>query len=343
MKNLPAKFNLIVTIFLLLLLTSCGGSGADKGSSNTNSEGTSSGLSGLITLDSTDSGHYRGVYSFRLSNGRVTSNGVLEAEGRKPSRHPKGKIVFKKECGGVIKNKIAILGTDGIITSVTPCITDLAPILQNTLPYYVSLPHYGRAKLSPDESLIAVEIDYRGGYSGHEDKTFILVFDMSGTIQHRYDDAFNPVWLPDGRLLVVSTLDNGDKIFITDNSLKNPTPIKNKPLGSSVNYVDISPSGKQLVFVYNYQIWIMNIDGSGLKQLITKRNSRLKDPTWSPNEKYIAYFSTSTDDLILGYDRKINFFEIASGKTSELKTDGNVFRDEGAFNFHPRGPLTWTN
>jgi len=338
----PTQLRLMF-LSVLLVLTACGGSGADKGSSNPNSEGTSSGLSGLITLDSTDLGHYKGVYSFRLSNGSVTSKGVLEAEGRKPSRHPKGKIVFKKECGGVNKNEIAILKTDGIITPVTPCITDLAPILQNTLPYYVSLPYYGRAKLSPDESLIAVEIDYRGGDDGLEDKTFILVFDMSGTIQHRYDDAFNPAWLPDGRLLVVSTLGNGDQMFITDDSLNDLTLIKNKPLGSSVNYVDISSSGKKLVFVYNFQIWIMNIDGSGLKRLITKRNSRLKDPTWSPNEKYIAYFSTSDDNPTLGYDKKINFFEIESGKTSELKTDGNVFRNDRAFSFHPRGPLTWTN
>ena len=343
MKILSEKFKLVLSVFIIsLLITSCGGSSGGN-TSETNSDtdkGSSTGISGLITLDSTDSGHYKGIYSFRLSNGNIISKGVLEAMGRKPSRHPKGKIVIKKECGGVIKNEIAILETNGITTPITPCITDLGPILKNTVPYYLALPYYGRAKLSPDESLIAVEIDYRGGYNGDEDKTLVLIFDMSGTIQHRYDDALNPVWLPDGRLLIVSSLGNGDGIFITDNSLNNPTLIKNKPLGSQVNDVAISPSGKQLVFIYNYQIWMMNIDGSGLKRIV-KGTERMKAPTWSPDGKYIAYFTTATDSPTLGYNKKILFLNIASGKINELATDGNVFKNR-AFSLHPRGPISWT-
>ncbi len=345
MKKLPTKFNLVLSGLMVLLLTSCGGgSGGDTGTNNetpSTGEGSGSGPSGLITIDTSYSSSYKGIYSFRISKGKATSKGFLEAMGRKPSRHSKGKIVFKKECGGVIKNEIAILGTDGITTPITPCITDLGPILKNTLPYYLSLPYYGRAKLSPDESLIAVEIDFRGGYSGHEDKTLVLVFDMSGTIQHRYDDAFNPVWLPDGRLLIVSSLGNQDGMHITDNNLNNPTLIKNKPLGSLVDYVAISPSGKQLVFVYNYQIWMMNIDGSGLKRIVTG-SERMKAPTWSPNGKYIAFFTNDHEGLIYGYHRRILFLNIATDKINELATNGNVFKDKGAFSLQPRGPISWT-
>ncbi|KXI29356.1 amidohydrolase family protein [Paraglaciecola hydrolytica] len=54
----------------------------------------------------------------------------------------------------------------------------------------------------------------------------------------------------------------------------------------------VSPSGKQLAFISDRggisSLWVMNIDGSDLKQLSTEKNNLIHSPKWSPDGEYIA-------------------------------------------------------
>jgi Tol biopolymer transport system component/imidazolonepropionase-like amidohydrolase len=54
----------------------------------------------------------------------------------------------------------------------------------------------------------------------------------------------------------------------------------------------VSPNGKQLAFISDRggisNLWVMNIDGSDLKQLSTEKNNLIHSPKWSPDGEYIA-------------------------------------------------------
>lgn len=96
-----------------------------------------------------------------------------------------------------------------------------------------------------------------------------------------------------------------------------------------------SPDGKQIVFAYqknkrdrsqHEELFIMNSDGSGMKQLTTypENNPSAKDfgykagpPKWHPTENYITYISKQ--------DGKNNIFAVTTDGTRQWKlTNSNV-------------------
>ena len=54
----------------------------------------------------------------------------------------------------------------------------------------------------------------------------------------------------------------------------------------------VSPDGKHIAFISDRgglsNLWVMNIDGSELKQLSTEKNNLIHSPKWSPDGEYIA-------------------------------------------------------
>jgi TolB protein len=61
-----------------------------------------------------------------------------------------------------------------------------------------------------------------------------------------------------------------------------------------------SPDGKKIAFFSNrggnYDIWVMNVDGSGLTQLTTDAADDLY-PTWSPDGRKIAFLSSRSGEV----------------------------------------------
>jgi len=265
--------------------------------------------------------------SFEIDDGEV-QKGQKVVSGRYPRKHPEGKITFREGCGSNA-DRISIIDTDGLITPITPCV--------NTLK--LRIPHYGYSKLSPDASLLAVEVSQYMGYGAVDEEIYMtIVFDLEGKEIIRHEGFAAPEWLSDDQLLLAGSGVDHYGLYVTDDDLKNPAKIDNDKLKSFTNNPAVSPSGDQVVFQYNQQLWIMDMDGDNLESLIVS-GMNLTNPTWSPDGDYLAYLAV---DQSSNYYNKIFFYEFDSKEVHEIVTD-EVFSKDVYKQFpDPTGPLSWT-
>lgn len=89
-------------------------------------------------------------------------------------------------------------------------------------------------------------------------------------------------WTCEDYDIFVRNLETGEERQLTDNTVED-------------HVWDISPDGSQIVFSRDngypnyYDLYVMNIDGSGLKQLTSRGNSNEVGARWSPDGSKIAY------------------------------------------------------
>ena len=123
-----------------------------------------------------------------------------------------------------------------------------------------------------------------------------------GGMPSQLREGFNAVWSPDGKKCLYVKGDaekNEANIWVMDANGGNPTQLSMG--GSKANDIDPqwSPDGKKIVFASNrgtikgrknYDIWMMNADGSDLTQLTTNGSCDDK-PVFAPDGKTIFFRS----------------------------------------------------
>lgn len=173
--------------------------------------------------------------------------------------------------------------------------------------------------LSPDGAKIA--------YNGRGIR--VKVVTREGKPVADFPNRSDPAWLPDGRLVVAGHggyLGDSPGLFVSDAGLTKLTRI-DPDLDPS--YPAVRPDGKQIAFVQKGRIWVINPDGTGLKQVTTEPRAQTL-PTYSPDGKYIVF---CWNDYLV--DQSVAVVRVADGKV-------NLLVDESGRKHDPSvGRIVW--
>jgi hypothetical protein len=103
-----------------------------------------------------------------------------------------------------------------------------------------------------------------------------------------------PAWVPGGRVVYKYFKRSGNfhGLYIMNSDGSNPTPITDHP-GDTMP--SVSPRGDKVAFMSDrtgkWEVYEVNIDGSGLRQLTDSSGYNSGLPTWSPDGRYFAFVS----------------------------------------------------
>lgn len=224
---------------------------------------STTGLSG--TLDIPESSSAASIVTIDLSSGTVAS--TLDGQG--PHRTPEGTVLMVRGNGDLVE---ATTTQERVIAA------------ENT--EYPNAEAYDdrfeNPRLSPNGRLVA----YAGTFL---DYAVYVVDRATGDLQFGIEPTTSlegfrrPSWISDTEILVSGYLSNpglyvidietGDGVRI-DDDLASPTdPV-------------VSPDRSRVAFILNNHVWIMDLDGTRLRQISTSSGEE-KMPTWSPDGKWI--------------------------------------------------------
>jgi tol-pal system beta propeller repeat protein TolB len=109
--------------------------------------------------------------------------------------------------------------------------------------------------------------------------------------------SFASAWSPDGTRLAFDSNRDGDQEIYTMNSLDGSGLEK---LTDNQNH-DVeptwSPDGTKIAFSRDYDIWVMNADGTKQKNLTDSPELDEYEPDWSPDGAKIAFTNGSSSDI----------------------------------------------
>jgi len=279
-------------------------------------------FSGTFTLDefvpSVVESDYLGV--IEITPAPLSKRRVLD--GSLARQLADGRIVFRQPCGQDV-HRIMIADQNLRLTQITPC--------SNEIPNEGSSPtNFEQSALSPDGTYVAVEARY---FLNSSFNYATLVFDInSQQAIATWEGAYAGTWMPDGRLLLAS----GDGLFVLDESFDNPTRLSAE-ITSAVNNPAVSPDGTSIAFEYNQQIWGMNIDGSGARQLLFG-GARLRYPVWAPDgTATLAYLALPSRE---NYHSIIYVADLVNGQAYALNLDPVLEFSIDSLRT-VRGPISW--
>jgi Tol biopolymer transport system component len=141
-------------------------------------------------------------------------------------------------------------------------------------------------------------------------RTLDTAGNVTGTTQFTSDASYDsqPAVSPDGtKIAFVSTRDGDDEIYVM--RADKPEGPDNRPVKLTNNTAnrdlrpDWSPDGTKITFMRWYpstrssDIWVMNANGSGKRNLSINTQAYEQEPVFSPNGRLIAYSSNPDGDF----------------------------------------------
>ena len=177
--------------------------------------------------------------------------------------------------------------------------------------YYATDGDIATGTLSPNGKMIAINPTFKDG---------IVITDLEGNVIETMMSVDNvkitkdPVWMPDNTLLV------SHKMFLlkTNAEFTGVTTIKEldfQDWGSPT----VSKNGSKIAFEASKHIWMMNADGSNMKQ-ITSSSQAEASPHFSPDGKFLLI---GADYHLTGLFGSISYLKV-------IPADGNQYHvDDG--------------
>jgi hypothetical protein len=155
------------------------------------------------------------------------------------------------------------------------------------------LPSLGCSELgfSPNKQQLSC-LSYDYGYDGKFIQYSLKIYsaDLKAEIKN-ISNVASARWLPDGGLVYTSYEKLG--VFFLNQAFLASKEIANFSVWATV--LSVSASGSKLLLWLDGQVWIMNIDGSGLRQL-TNAASEIAGAVFSPNEKIVLVSGLNYDE-----------------------------------------------
>lgn len=195
----------------------------------------------------------------------------------------------------------------------------------------------GVPKLSHDGQYIVAYQEYDNKSDG---TSGVRIFDRQGNTLREFPGYGDWAWLPDGRLV----LGSGGYFNVTDASLQNPTLFAS--MSNWFDDPDVSPDGRRIAFSMVGHIWVVNIDGTGLKQL-TISSGIETTPSWSPDGRYVVFkhYDGSDNSCQKLYAVPADGERVLVGNTSVASTAQKIWHSTSAGVYdvclHGRGEPSW--
>jgi len=188
-------------------------------------------------------------------------------------------------CMGGIAFAVQAIANSNISTPTSPINT--APVVNIT-----STPTDAHATPIANYPEPAGKIVYTCNVSGDE----LCIINADGTGQRQLTESFrssNATLSPDGKKIVY-VMDDGKNAEVYEMDLASSKRNQLTDLKKSVGSPEISPDNQQIIFHYrsgnnNFQLWIMNRDGSHPQKFFEESGTDVHDPTWSPDGTQILF------------------------------------------------------
>ena len=148
---------------------------------------------------------------------------------------------------------------------------------------------------SPDGAKIAFSL------KSATSRLFVKNADGSGeAVGLTLDDSRYAAWSPDGSKIAFNQF--GELYVVAADGSGDPVQLTDSDVGQNA-HPSWSPDGKRIVFssnrldVDNYDLFVMNADGSGSAERLTSHSANDIDPSWSPDGQQIAFTSDRDGDF----------------------------------------------